>query len=521
MCQFGASCTRPVCFFAHGEHQLRHTGMPGGPQPVVAPPEPNPALPGAGYNAVTDPVLKQQQQLIALQQAAAGFSSGQMRSDSLLPMVDPMQAAGQSYTGYLDAGGSMGMNALQREISNVSNYAHVLPASSPLSAPLPQLSPDLLAALSISPQPPAQQNTFSPTGLLHHNSSIPSNYHSAQLPDPTAHQQLQRSFTTLDNTSPAMMGELAKQLAVMQLMQQGGTTHTANMVNNGMDDSLMGQLAQLQQKQQQQVSATAGLDLESFLLAPATAGMLQQDSSFSCPLPPAYSNPGLASLAQAAPVSAVLPHISSASAISRAATPSQLPMTQMTVGSASPNGSEKDAPAAASRRDTQEDGSTASKKDKQVWSAPVSPCNSDKAGNDLLQAAHDIRMSSISFTTGGRSSPNASSQNTGSPSSSAAEENASALRLDSHGANSLMAGGLPSFDTAGIPAAQQSDSVPLLLIGDTPVQEGSNVQKVLTGGAGETAQQHSGMGKEKAAQLLGQLPESAVMKLLQLVAQQQ
>jgi hypothetical protein len=40
-------CTRPVCFFAHSEGQLRHTGVPGGPQPVVAPPEPIVA-PGPG-----------------------------------------------------------------------------------------------------------------------------------------------------------------------------------------------------------------------------------------------------------------------------------------------------------------------------------------------------------------------------------------------------------------------------------------------------------------------------------------
>lgn len=37
MCQFGATCSRPVCFFAHHASQLRNTGIPGGPQPVVAP----------------------------------------------------------------------------------------------------------------------------------------------------------------------------------------------------------------------------------------------------------------------------------------------------------------------------------------------------------------------------------------------------------------------------------------------------------------------------------------------------
>ncbi|KAI8471780.1 MAG: hypothetical protein J3K34DRAFT_520301 [Monoraphidium minutum] len=49
LCQFGMGCTRPVCFFAHNESQLRNTGMPGGPQPVVAPPEPIMGhMPGGG-----------------------------------------------------------------------------------------------------------------------------------------------------------------------------------------------------------------------------------------------------------------------------------------------------------------------------------------------------------------------------------------------------------------------------------------------------------------------------------------
>eukprot|EP00877_Chromochloris_zofingiensis_P009711 jgi/Chrzof1/4994/Cz15g07230.t1 len=39
MCQFGINCSRPVCFFAHGQGQVRYTGIPGGAQPVVAPPD--------------------------------------------------------------------------------------------------------------------------------------------------------------------------------------------------------------------------------------------------------------------------------------------------------------------------------------------------------------------------------------------------------------------------------------------------------------------------------------------------
>lgn len=499
--------------------------MPGGPQPVVAPPEPNPALPGAGYNAVTDPVLKQQQQLIALQQAAAGFSNGQlsssqMRSDSLLPMVDPMQGAGQGFAGMLDAGGSMDMGALQRQLSNVSGYASGLPTSAPLSAPLPQLSPDLLAALNMSqnmsPAPQLTQATLGPNGLLHHHSGIPSGYHSSQLPGLSGGRPLQRSFTSLqENTDPAVMGELAKQLAVMQLMQQNGAANASTplpqMVNNGLDDSLMGQLAQLQQKQQQQMAASAGLDLQSLLANPAaSAAMLHQDS-FSCPLPPVYSTPTLTSLA---PVSAAMPRVPSDSAAADSAIlQHQLQLGGLTGGSASPTGS-GGAALASTRRDTQDvDGPDSKAGAQQPWSAPVSPCTSSKNGND--QAAADIRMSSISFTTGGRSSPSPSSNSntTGSPSSATPSDNISNGELREL---SQLSGGLPGFEGIGVSTAQIQEA-PLLMIGDTPLQP-AQLQQVL---AGDHSAVPGGMGKEKAAQLLGQLPESAVLKLLQLVAQQQ
>lgn len=535
MCQFGASCTRPVCFFAHGDHQLRHTGMPGGPQPVVAPPEPNPALPGAGYNTVTDPVLKQQQQLIALQQAAAGFSSGQinsnqMRNDALLPMVDPMQAAGQGYPSLLDRGGSMDMSALQRELSTVSSYASGLPASAPLSAPLPQLSPDLVAALNmsqtLSPAPPAHQAAaLSPNGLLHQHSGIPGSYQSAQLQNLAGGSHLQRSYTTLqDNADPAIMGELAKQLAMMQLMQQqngaaNASSPLSQMVNNGLDDSLMGQLAQLQHKQhqqQQQVAVTAGLDLQNFLAGPAaSAGMMQQDSSYSCPLPSVYGNPNLAGLQQGSAGAVASPRVPHMSAADGTVMCQQLQIGNLSAGPASPTGSGKDAPAVSSRRDTQDDG-TGTKKTQQAWSAPVSPCTSSKGCNDLQVAANDIRMSSISFsTTGGRSSPTHSnnSNNTGSPSSVTASDNLAGLNSISE--LGALASSLPSFDAGGVPAARCGDE---MLMGD------NTLHHVLAGGesaAAVAAAVSGGMGKDKAAQLLGQLPEAAVMKLLQLVAQQQ
>lgn len=331
MCQFGASCTRPVCFFAHGEHQLRHTGMPGGPQPVVAPPEPNPALAAAGFpGAVTDPAVKQQQQLLALQAAAAGFSSHQMRSDSVLPVLDPLGQAGHGaaggagaggYGGLMDGGGSMDMSALHRELSQVStNFNTALPASAPLSAPLPQLPPDLLAALQNMGNGPTGQGPLSPLGggLMHQGSGIPSSY-SSGLPPP---RPLARSLT-VDAGHPALQGnehtpafdELAKQLAMMQLMQANGASNASaplpQIGNRAMSD-LLGQLAHMQGQADQQaaaqhaaaaaaaaqVSCTAGLDLETFLATPNSGAMqLQADGSFSCPLPPMYgSNPSLTHL---------------------------------------------------------------------------------------------------------------------------------------------------------------------------------------------------------------------------------
>jgi hypothetical protein len=95
MCQFSNGCTRPVCFFAHNESQLRHTGVPGGPQPIVAPPEPivgGPAAPpppgprrGGGpdhtlLNSISDAALQMQQ----LQDAVAA-GSGPLRGGSGVP----------------------------------------------------------------------------------------------------------------------------------------------------------------------------------------------------------------------------------------------------------------------------------------------------------------------------------------------------------------------------------------------------------------------------------------------------
>jgi hypothetical protein len=110
MCQFGLGCTRPVCFFAHSEAQLRHTGVPGGPQPVVAPPEP----PMAGAAPPLSPDLPHNRTLLtSISEAAASMQMHELEH------------------------GSMGLGADARAISDVLPVLHMnggppLPARPPM-----------------------------------------------------------------------------------------------------------------------------------------------------------------------------------------------------------------------------------------------------------------------------------------------------------------------------------------------------------------------------------------------------
>lgn len=341
MCQFGAACTRPVCFFAHGEHQLRHTDMPGGPQPVVAPPEPVPALNGGfggrDLGSPVDPAIKQQQQLMALQAAAAGFShqqqhqhqhhqqqaaavaaaaaasnmtggmdhlSGTLQHVSSFPtMVDSSSGLGGAMNGAMNGMGAaamgMGMGNLQHPFGVAS--------SSPLSAPLPQLSPDVLAALQSMGNGTA--GGVSPMGnaLMHQHSGIPTS-HYADMPAPgrlqrsmTAHPAVNAAAAAAANENSQNLNELTKHLALMQLMQggPGGADASGTLADLSTQsvDQLLG-LAQLQQHQQQQQQAavaaaaaaavTAGLDLGRLL--PVTSYAQVPDGSLSCPLPPVFGS---------------------------------------------------------------------------------------------------------------------------------------------------------------------------------------------------------------------------------------
>jgi hypothetical protein len=557
--------------------------------------------------------VKQQQQLLALQAAAAGFSSHQMRSDSLLPVVDQLSSGSGSaavYNSLMNGGGSMDMSALHRELSGVGagNFTAPLPSSAPLSAPLPQLTPDLLAALQNMSAGnaggqaggPGSGSGMSPLGgrLIHHGSGIPASY-SSGLPPP---RPLARSMTVGAQPPPPLhhqsseaagqgLDELTKQLAMMQLMQANGATSNASaqlphVGSQGMTADFLGALAQLHQEQQQQqqqqhaVAGSAAMDLEAFLGTPASAAMLQSpDGSFSCPLPPLYgSNPQLNSLLSpnshaAAAASAGIQRVPSANAAQLLAAQQQL---QMQLGSlvvnapTSPAPSEggKDAPSPSSRarRDTssglhsgsnaivgagnsQDSRVAAPGKKAQPWSAPVSPCTSSRGGNDLTAAAHDVKLSSISFTAGG--SRDAGSSGTSSPSNSgAAHANgngaAAAQMVDAvlpeEAVNAPSFGqDLPRF-TAGFSDAngssadgqqhQDGDATPLLMIGDQAFSHLGQLQQEIAGDAAvskqqqqqqqvaSSQQQQQGMGQEMAVKLLAQLPEESVRKLLDLVAKQ-
>lgn len=416
MCQFGAACTRPVCFFAHGDHQLRHTDMPGGPQPVVAPPEPVPSLNGSGFgrdlSSPIDPALKQQQQLMALQAAAAGFSGNQQQGGQQQQHHQHHQRQQQHHA----VASGMGMDTLSGSLHHVGSYPSMvgggvdassmggmggaggmgmgmgnlqhhslggMTSSSPLSAPLPQLSPDMLAALqSMNNGGAGGGSNMSPMGhaLMHHHSGIPTSQQYADaLP---ASGRLQRSLTAhpavnaaaaaaAANENSQNLNELSKQLAFMQLMGShaaGGPDASGTLADLGAAqsvDTLL--LAQLQQQQQHAAAAaaaaaavTAGLDLSGLL--PVTSYGQPADGSLSCPLPPVFGNGALGGHQD---VQTSLQQLASAGVLAGASL--NLPRVPTAPGSVfsptSPIGSDtgRDAPSpvGADGRDTQVGGGTA------------------------------------------------------------------------------------------------------------------------------------------------------------------
>lgn len=563
MCQFGAACTRPVCFFAHGEHQLRHTDMPGGPQPVVAPPEPVPALNGGfgsrDLSSPIDPVIKQQQQLMALQAAAAGFSnqqqhqtqqqqqaaavaaaaaasnmtggmdhlSGSLQHVGSYPhMVDTSSGLGVGMNG-MGAGMGMGMGHLQNPLG--------MSTSSPLSAPLPQLSHDMLAALQSMGN--GTGGGVSPIGntLMHQHSAIPTSHYTDTLPTPG---RLQRSMTAHPAVNAAAaaaaaaaenssnLNELSQHLAFMQLMQGGpggpDASGTLPDLSTQSVDQLLG-LAQLQQHQQHAAAAaaaaaavTAGLDLGRLL--PVTSYGQAPDGSLSCPLPPVYGTgplaggaPGLQPLSNMGVVAGAslnLPRVPTAPGGSFAPT--------------SPYGSDtgRDAPSpvGADGRDTQV---PAPGKKGHRWSAPVSPSNSSKGGNDLA-ASDDVKQGGLQPSSSASSTSSAAGGSNNRlhsmPSDNLARGLSGALNAtDISFSTGMGAGGLAH---AGSGSSVDAGSA-LLMVGDSPL-EASQVQAALSANleGAKGSQQQQSMGKEKAAQLLAQLPEDAVQKLLALVQQQ-
>jgi hypothetical protein len=589
MCQFGAACTRPVCFFAHGEHQLRHTSMPGGPQPVVGPPEPMPSLNG-GFGsrtelAAVDPAVKQQQQLMALQAAAAGFSQQQQQqqqqaaaavavaavtgnSNMVLPGVDVLGGGGSgdhtlhqvaSFPSMMDAGGAPGLDA-NSMASLHGSLAHHMPASSPLSAPLPQLSPGMLAALQGMHAPGGPQGSHhgavSPVDgqLLHQHSALPATGGF----EPLSHGggRLQRSLTATPAMNAAAaavaarstsnLDELSQQLAVMQLMQQqhGGASMAASGPLPSLGDPNMDSLiswAQLQQQQSQQaVAASAGFDLVHLLPQASADG--QHDSSLSCPLPPVFGSAAGFGVPRGPSPHDLHHHHHLGVAPSMAAVSCGLPRVPTAGGSSmgvptSPAGSDtsRDAPSpvGANGRDTQV---PAPSRKGQPWSVPVSPCTSTGKGeahNDLLPGGDtdDARLGACGVMV--RQSSSVSSSTTSEP----APQQQAGGRL-SLGKAPSTAAHMPSF-SAGVGASpgglvstgsgvsSNGESAPLLLVGDSPL-EAAQVRAVLTAAAGADGssdrqpggEQPAAIGHDKAAALLANMDAAAVSKLLALMQQQ-
>jgi len=215
----------------------------------------------------------------------------------------------------MNGGGSMDMSALAHLSQGINSFnnAAAMPASAPLSAPLPQLSPDLLVALQQMSHGNGPANgTGSPGSVSNSNSLV---HHSGMLP-PAYGGQLPRQHSTFGpggpapllsaTSNPILVDELAKQLAVMQLMHvngQGGTASHPLPQLSGMDD-MLGQLAHMQSSHQQQLDSAAAAVVGSMALGDllgkgcSTPIDLQHDhsSSFSCPLPAVYSSSALAGL---------------------------------------------------------------------------------------------------------------------------------------------------------------------------------------------------------------------------------
>eukprot|EP00775_Hariotina_reticulata_P000369 gene369-604_t len=459
----------------------------------------------------------------------------------------------------MNGGGSMDMAALAQLSHhgiNSFNNAAAMPASAPLSAPLPQLSPDLLVALQqMSGSNGAANGAGSPgsvsNGLVHHSSTLPPAY-GGQL-----HRQ-HSSFTPngppplLSATSnPLLVDELAKQLAVMQLMQANGQAGAASNPLpqlSGMDE-VLGQLAHMQSSHQQQLdsaAAAAGNITLSDLLSGkgcSTPLELQHDhnSSFSCPLPAVYSSGALAGLLQGPPVTSASMSPLAAAQLAAAVSGNGNGLTTASLVSnpQSPVLSDtgRDAPspglrdthdaqvaapaaaAAAGRKGLSQAGGP------HPWSAPGSPCTSSKAGSDLKAVVSNTKLTSISFTaSSGGSASSSTSSSMGRLVSVASDGNL-------HRQEGL-AGRMPSL-TAGIGGPE---GFPLLMVGDGAAASAADVQQVLAppgrgapaapaapaapeaGQAGQAG--HGGMGEEMAVKLLAQLPEESVKKLLDLVAKQ-
>lgn len=150
----------------------------------------------------------------------------------------------------------------------------------------------------------------------------------------------------------------------------------------------------------------------------------------------------------------------------------------------------------------------------------MSPSNSSKGGNDLA-ATDDVKQPA---TLQPSSSASSTSSAAGDGRLHSMPSDNLARNLSGSGALnatdiSFSAGMAPGLLHAGSGSSTDAGSA-LLMVGDSPL-EASQVHAALSGGldAAKSGQQQQSMGKEKAAQLLAQLPEDAVQKLLALVQQ--
>jgi hypothetical protein len=163
------------------------------------------------------------------------------------------------------------------------------------------------------------------------------------------------------------------------------------------------------------------------------------------------------------------------------------------------------------------------------WSAPASPTNSCKGGNDLAAGSDDAKQhlqangaaqlsSSASSTSSAPGCGGSNSQLNSIPSGGLAR-----ALSGSDAANdiSFSAGVAPGLAHAGSGSSTDASSA-LLMVGDSPLQA-AQVHAALTwsleGGQKQHQHHQQHMGKEKAAQLLAQLPEDQIQKLLALVQQ--